>query len=90
MKINETNLSFGSMSRRSATKRIILHHAEASNCTVQDIHRWHLNNGWSGIGYHFFVRKDGLYTADGRKTLSALMHPVLIRILLGSALRAHI
>nr|WP_243240285.1 N-acetylmuramoyl-L-alanine amidase [[Clostridium] hylemonae] len=47
------------MSRRSATKLIILHHAEASNCTVQDIHRWHKNNGWAGIGYHFLVRKDG-------------------------------
>lgn len=59
MNIKETNLSFGSMSRRSATKLIILHHAEASNCTVQDIHRWHKNNGWAGIGYHFLVRKDG-------------------------------
>lgn len=59
MKIIESNLSFGSMSRRSRTTRIILHHAEASTCTVQDVHRWHKNNGWAGIGYHFFVRKDG-------------------------------
>ena len=59
MKIIESNLSFGSMSRRSRTTRIILHHAEASSCTVQDVHRWHKNNGWAGIGYHFFVRKDG-------------------------------
>lgn len=59
MKIIESNLSFGSMSRRSKTNRIILHHAEASTCTVQDVHRWHKNNGWAGIGYHFFVRKDG-------------------------------
>lgn len=59
MNIKETNLSFGSMSRRNRTSRIILHHAEASTCTVQDVHRWHKNNGWAGIGYHFFVRKDG-------------------------------
>ncbi|NFV48472.1 N-acetylmuramoyl-L-alanine amidase, partial [Clostridium botulinum] len=26
---------------------------------VEDIHRCHKENGWSGIGYHFFVRKDG-------------------------------
>lgn len=59
MEIIETNLSFKSMSTRTKTERIILHHAEASNCTAEDIHRWHLNNGWSGAGYHFFVRKDG-------------------------------
>lgn len=59
MKIIESNLQFKSLSNLGQVKRIILHHAEASNCTVQDIHRWHLNNGWSGIGYHFFVRKDG-------------------------------
>lgn len=47
------------MSNRSSTTRIILHHAEASSCTVYDIHSWHLANGWSGIGYHFFVRKNG-------------------------------
>lgn len=23
------------------------------------IHGWHLDNGWSGAGYHFLVRKDG-------------------------------
>lgn len=57
--IIETNLSFGSMTNRSRTNRIILHHAEATSCTAEDIHRWHLGNGWSGAGYHFLVRKDG-------------------------------
>lgn len=39
---------------------IVLHHAEASICTIQDINQWHLNNGWNGgCGYHFLVRKDG-------------------------------
>lgn len=60
MDINDANLSFhGSLSRRSATRRIILHHAEASTCSPQQVHKWHLNNGWSGAGYHFLVRKDG-------------------------------
>lgn len=60
MQIIETNLTFrGSMSNRSRTNRIILHHAEASSCTAEQIHQWHLNNGWSGAGYHFLVRKDG-------------------------------
>lgn len=49
----------GSLKNRTSTKRIILHHAESKSCTADDIHRWHLANGWAGIGYHFFVRKDG-------------------------------
>lgn len=57
--IIETNLSFKGMSNRSRTTRIILHHAAAKSCTAQQIHQWHLNNGWSGAGYHFLVRKDG-------------------------------
>ena len=48
----------GSLKNRTSTKRIILHHAESKSCTADDIHRWHLANGWAGIGYHFFVRKD--------------------------------
>lgn len=60
MEIIETNLAFrGSMAARSATNRIILHHAEATSCTPKQIHQWHLANGWSGAGYHFLVRKDG-------------------------------
>ena len=59
MNIIKTNLKFGAMTNRKTTSRIILHHAEASHCTAADIHRWHLNNGWAGAGYHFLVRKDG-------------------------------
>lgn len=59
MEIIETNLEFKDMSTRKSTERIILHHAAAQNCSAEDIHRWHLNNGWSGAGYHFLVKKDG-------------------------------
>lgn len=59
MQIIETNLSFGAMSTRKSTKRIILHHAEATSCTAEQIHQWHKARGWSGAGYHFLVRKDG-------------------------------
>ena len=59
MNIIETNLEFKDMSTRKATERIILHHADAKSCSAEDIHRWHLSNGWSGAGYHFLVRKDG-------------------------------
>ena len=59
MEIIETNLQFRDMSTRKVTERIILHHADAKKCSAEDIHRWHLNNGWSGAGYHFLIRKDG-------------------------------
>lgn len=49
----------GLMNTRQKTDRIILHHADASNCTVEDIDRWHKGNGWSKIGYHFFIDKEG-------------------------------
>lgn len=38
---------------------IVLHHTEAKECTAQDIHSWHIGRGWTGIGYHYFIRKNG-------------------------------
>jgi N-acetyl-anhydromuramyl-L-alanine amidase AmpD len=62
----------GSLSKRQATDKIILHHAAASSCTADDVHRWHVANGWAGIGYHFFVRKDGsVYRGRPEGTIGA-------------------
>lgn len=72
MNIIETNLSFGSMSNRSKTTRLILHHADAETCSAEDIHKWHLGNGWAGAGYHFLVRKDGkVYRLRPEKAVGA-------------------
>lgn len=60
MTILDANLVFdGAPNTREKTTAIILHHADAVCCSIQDIHRWHRNNGWIGCGYHFLVRKDG-------------------------------
>ena len=60
MKIIENKYDWASsLTKRKETNGIIMHHAAAEKCTADDIHRWHIANGWSGIGYHFFVRKDG-------------------------------
>lgn len=59
LNIIQSNLTFKEMEYGNKPDTLIYHHAEATKCTVQDIHQWHLNNGWSGIGYHYFVRKDG-------------------------------
>jgi N-acetylmuramoyl-L-alanine amidase len=64
MNIIKVNYAWkGNLSLGNKPDSIVLHHAEASKCTVADIHSWHLGNGWCGIGYHYFVRKDGtIYT----------------------------
>lgn len=60
MKIVETNLKFnGTPKRRSATKRIIVHHSASADVSAATIHQWHLNQKWLGIGYHFVIRTDG-------------------------------
>ena len=59
MTIIEKSYAFKSVpSNRLRTDYIVLHHM-AANGSADDVHRAHLANGWAGIGYHFFVRKDG-------------------------------
>ena len=73
MKINEVSYKWaGSLEKRKSTARIILHHAAAKTCSAMDIHTWHLGNGWSRIGYHFLVRKDGtIYRGRPENTVGA-------------------
>jgi len=39
---------------------IVWHHAAGMNMTVEMVHRIHLDNGWSGIGYHCYTTKRGV------------------------------
>lgn len=60
MNIIETDWKWSSgLSKRASTDYIALHHAAAKSCSAADVDRWHKSNGWSGIGYHYFIRKDG-------------------------------
>jgi N-acetyl-anhydromuramyl-L-alanine amidase AmpD len=60
VQIIEANLEFRNrLAKRSRTDYIVLHHADWSECSVYDIHRSHLAKGWAGIGYAYFVSKDG-------------------------------
>lgn len=53
----------GTLYRRNGKpKGVVEHHAAASSCTAQDIDRWHKDNGWTGIGYHYFISKKGVIT----------------------------
>lgn len=67
--LHHTNLTFReelTLRRPGATKYIVVHHVNKDGeYSVQEIHRWHRNrkdengNYWAGIGYHFYVRKNG-------------------------------
>lgn len=73
LKINEVNYKWnGSLIKRKKTDMIILHHAAAKECSPEAIHQWHLNNGWSGIGYAFIIRKNGkIYRGRPEDTVGA-------------------
>lgn len=43
---------------QKAIDAVVIHHA-AGNGSVEDIHKLHLANDWWGIGYHYYIRKDG-------------------------------
>lgn len=56
--IEKTYTLNGSLTKRTKTDMIILHH-RVGDGDVEGIDRIHKNNGWTCIGYHFYVRKDG-------------------------------
>lgn len=59
--IIQHNLNFrSSLAYRATTTHIVLHHTECTGWTVEQLHEYHKNiNRWAGVGYHFYVRKDG-------------------------------
>jgi hypothetical protein len=62
MIINQPSLTWnGTLKQRISTDFLIFHHAEASVCSVEDIHSWHQAppREWIGVGYNFVIRKDG-------------------------------
>ena len=47
---------------RKETKLIIVHCSATPpkmDIGRKEIHQWHLNKGWAGIGYHYVIRRDG-------------------------------
>jgi len=59
MNIKEYNLKFDTLADRLHTSCIIVHHSASDDVSAEEIHQWHLDQGWSGIGYHFVIRKYG-------------------------------
>ncbi|TCO70418.1 N-acetylmuramoyl-L-alanine amidase [Marinisporobacter balticus] len=87
MKIIETNLTFkkdganeinsdfrclNDLKKMNKTSMIIIHHAAHSSATVDDVHRWHKEEGFRGFGYHFLITKDGqIYRGRPENTIGA-------------------
>lgn len=59
--IKETDLAFGDMLLQSSIERIVIHHIgdPPRDVSAEEVHVWHKNQGWSGIGYHYLIRRDG-------------------------------
>ena len=76
MQIREIDWGFnGTLTQRTSTDFIVIHHAAKSECTAEDVHTWHRQNEWLGISYHFFVAKDGKITR-GRPEMAEGAHAV--------------
>ena len=42
--------------------KIVIHCSDTPNGrpdTAEDVHKWHKENGWDGIGYHYVICVDG-------------------------------
>lgn len=42
--------------------KIVIHCSDSPDdmdVKAEDVHGWHLDNGWSGIGYHAVIERDG-------------------------------
>ncbi|WP_085829071.1 glucosaminidase domain-containing protein [Clostridium massiliodielmoense] len=61
MNIIDTNLKFrNGLPNNNSPKNIVLHHTECNGWSVERLHKLHKDEfGWNGIGYHFYIRKDG-------------------------------
>ena len=62
MKIHDAALTFRGPSPSAGAQKtidaVVLHHRAGAG-DVQSIHRDHLARGWWGIGYHYYIRRDG-------------------------------
>ena len=48
----------GPLVRRTRTELLVLHQC-AQGGSARALHTRHLRRGWTGIGYHYYIRRDG-------------------------------
>ena len=60
--VKEYDLDFTTLYARDDTDMIVIHHTGNpydDDLSAEQIHASHIMQGWSGIGYHYVIRKDG-------------------------------
>ena len=64
-----------SIMKRNVTKLVVHCTASPDNLDIgaREINEWHVTRGWSGIGYHWVIRRDGTIEA-GRPEESSGAH----------------
>lgn len=50
----------GSLDYNNNPQYLVYHHTASTKISPEKINEMHRNNGWSGIGYHYYIRKDGV------------------------------
>lgn len=68
--IMPVELEFVPLQPRPCTRRIIIHHSASPDVPASLIHNWHRQRGWSGVGYHAIIRRDG--TIEGGRPLDTV------------------
>ena len=76
MDIKEIKYEWGEeLEYNNKPTKIIYHHSASFSRSAESIHEFHKGKGWSGIGYQYYIRKDGtIYSgrpenADGAHTI---------------------
>lgn len=73
LNINEIEYEWGyDLEYDNVPSEIVYHHSVSSNKTPENIHEYHKSKDWSGIGYHYYIRKDGtIYSGRPEKSQGA-------------------
>ena len=59
MQIREIDWGFnGTLTQRTSTDFIVIHHAAKSECAAEDVHKWHRQNETSQLLFHYFTTSD--------------------------------
>jgi len=60
--VKETNLEFRSLTERETTDLLVIHHIgdPDRDVSAKEVHQWHLEKGWAGIGYQYLIRQNGV------------------------------
>ena len=72
LNLNYLDYGFNTISLRDNTEMIIIHHCARKVWSPEDINNFHKEKGWDGIGYNFYIRKDGsIYNGRGEEAVGA-------------------